>query len=100
MTCLGRNASLLHRVPSVLSSPLGPSVCSPCCGDPGLPRLRLPYFVHDGESYSVSRMTERVDLRHGDCIALMKAMPECSVDSCITDSSYRLASRIRRSGTN
>jgi len=45
-------------------------------------------------------MTERVDLRHGDCIALMKAMPDCSIDSCITDSPYHLASGIRRSGTN
>jgi DNA modification methylase len=32
----------------------------------------------------------RVDLRHGDCVELMRAMPECSVDSIVTDPPYGL----------
>jgi hypothetical protein len=32
----------------------------------------------------------RVDLRHGDCVELMRAMPECSVDSIVTDPPYEL----------
>ena len=32
----------------------------------------------------------RVDLRHGDCVDLMRAMPECSVDSIVTDPPYGL----------
>ena len=31
-----------------------------------------------------------VDLRHGDCVELMRAMPECSVDSIVTDPPYGL----------
>jgi len=31
-----------------------------------------------------------VDLRHGDCVDLMRAMPECSVDSIVTDPPYGL----------
>jgi site-specific DNA-methyltransferase (adenine-specific) len=33
----------------------------------------------------------RVDLRHGDCVDLMRAMPECSVDSIVTDPPYELS---------
>jgi hypothetical protein len=33
----------------------------------------------------------RVDLRHGDCVELMRAMPECSVDSIVTDPPYELS---------
>ena len=32
----------------------------------------------------------RVDLRHGDCVELMRAMPDCSVDSVVTDPPYEL----------
>ena len=32
----------------------------------------------------------RVDLRHGDCVELMRAMPDCSVDSIVTDPPYEL----------
>ena len=32
----------------------------------------------------------RVDLRHGDCVDLMRAMPECSVDSIVCDPPYGL----------
>jgi DNA modification methylase len=45
-------------------------------------------------------MTDRVDLRHGDCVALMRSMPDCSVDSCITDGPYHLCSVVRRFGAN
>ena len=31
-----------------------------------------------------------VDLRHGDCVELMRAMPDCSVDSIVTDPPYGL----------
>jgi site-specific DNA-methyltransferase (adenine-specific) len=31
-----------------------------------------------------------VDLRHGDCVELMRAMPDCSVDSVVTDPPYEL----------
>jgi hypothetical protein len=33
----------------------------------------------------------RVDLRHGDCVDLMRAMPENSVDSIVTDPPYELS---------
>jgi DNA modification methylase len=33
----------------------------------------------------------RVDLRHGDCVELMRAMPENSVDSIVTDPPYELS---------
>jgi DNA modification methylase len=33
----------------------------------------------------------RVDLRHGDCVDLMRAMPDCSVDSIVTDPPYELS---------
>jgi DNA modification methylase len=32
----------------------------------------------------------RVELLHGDCVELMRAMPECSVDSIVTDPPYGL----------
>jgi DNA modification methylase len=31
-----------------------------------------------------------VELLHGDCVELMRAMPECSVDSIVTDPPYGL----------
>jgi DNA modification methylase len=37
-----------------------------------------------------------VDLRHGDCVELMRAMPDCSVDSIVTDPPYELAFMGRR----
>lgn len=43
-------------------------------------------------------MTERVDLRLGDCIATMKSMPDCSVDSAVTDPPYHLVSIVKRFG--
>jgi 23S rRNA G2069 N7-methylase RlmK/C1962 C5-methylase RlmI len=33
----------------------------------------------------------RVELLHGDCVDLMRAMPECSVDSIVTDPPYELS---------
>jgi DNA modification methylase len=33
----------------------------------------------------------KVDLRHGDCVDLMRAMPDCSVDSVVTDPPYELS---------
>jgi DNA modification methylase len=33
----------------------------------------------------------RVELLHGDCVELMRAMPECSVDSIVTDPPYELS---------
>jgi DNA modification methylase len=41
----------------------------------------------------------RVDLRHGDCVELMRAMPECSVDSIVTDPPYELSFMGARRGT-
>jgi DNA modification methylase len=39
---------------------------------------------------SCGGISMRVDLRHGDCVELMRAMPECSVDSIVTDPPYGL----------
>jgi DNA modification methylase len=33
----------------------------------------------------------RAELLHGDCVELMRAMPECSVDSIVTDPPYELS---------
>jgi DNA modification methylase len=33
----------------------------------------------------------RVELLHGDCVDLMRAMPDCSVDSIVTDPPYELS---------
>jgi DNA modification methylase len=32
-----------------------------------------------------------VRVLHGDCVELMRAMPECSVDSIVTDPPYELS---------
>jgi hypothetical protein len=39
---------------------------------------------------SCGGISMRVDLRHGDCVDLMRAMPENSVDSIVTDPPYGL----------
>ncbi|MDH3232216.1 MAG: site-specific DNA-methyltransferase [Alphaproteobacteria bacterium] len=38
------------------------------------------------------------ELIHGDCIEAMRAMPDCSVDSCVTDAPYHLTSIVKRYG--
>jgi DNA modification methylase len=40
---------------------------------------------------SCGGISMRVDLRHGDCVDLMRAMPDCSVDSIVTDPPYELS---------
>jgi DNA modification methylase len=38
----------------------------------------------------VEGLRVRVELLHGDCVELMRALPECSVDSIVTDPPYGL----------
>ena len=40
----------------------------------------------------------RVNLHAGDCLAVLKTLPDCSVDSCVTDPPYHLTSIVKRFG--
>lgn len=41
----------------------------------------------------------RVEIRIGDCLELMRHMPDASVDSCVTDPPYALTSIVKRFGS-
>ncbi|MCA3597741.1 MAG: site-specific DNA-methyltransferase [Methylobacterium sp.] len=40
----------------------------------------------------------KVELRGGDCLALIRAVPDCSIDSIVTDPPYALVSIVKRFG--
>ena len=43
-------------------------------------------------------LSGRVTLHGGDCLDVLRAMPDCSVDSCVTDPPYHLTSIVKRFG--
>ena len=43
-------------------------------------------------------MTKRVDLRLGDCLDVIRTIPDNSIDSCVTDPPYALVSIVKRFG--
>lgn len=40
----------------------------------------------------------KITLKGGDCLEVMKSIPDCSVESCVTDPPYHLTSIVRRFG--
>ena len=39
---------------------------------------------------AVTFLNGKVELRGGDCLALIRAVPDCSIDSIVTDPPYPL----------
>jgi len=44
-------------------------------------------------------MIERNVIHHGDCLAVMRTLPDCSVDSVVTDPPYHLTAMTKRYGS-
>lgn len=43
----------------------------------------------------------KITLKGGDCLEVLKSLPDCSIDSCVTDPPYHLTSIVKRfGGTN
>src|SRR4051812_47461355 len=40
----------------------------------------------------------KITLKGGDCLEVMKSIPDCSVESCVTDPPYHLTSIVKRFG--
>jgi DNA modification methylase len=38
----------------------------------------------------------KIVAHHGDCLAVLPTLPECSIDSCVTDPPYHLTSIVKR----
>jgi site-specific DNA-methyltransferase (adenine-specific) len=47
---------------------------------------------------AVTFLNGKVELRGGDCLALIRAVPDCSIDSIVTDPPYALVSIVKRFG--
>ncbi|MCA3628420.1 MAG: site-specific DNA-methyltransferase [Methylobacterium sp.] len=47
---------------------------------------------------AVTFLDGKVELRGGDCLALIRAVPDCSIDSIVTDPPYALVSIVKRFG--
>jgi DNA modification methylase len=47
---------------------------------------------------AVTFLDGKVELRGGDCLALIRALPDCSIDSIVTDPPYALVSIVKRFG--
>ena len=41
----------------------------------------------------------KVTLKGGDCLEVLKSIPDCSIDSCVTDPPYHLTSIVKRFGS-
>lgn len=42
---------------------------------------------------------DRIQIHHGDCLDVLRTLPDCSIDSCVTDPPYALVSIVKRFGS-